>query len=225
MSFQREEDRNTQENTVLSQDSGIGSLAGILAGIQTSLADLSAASKSQTAAFQALHEDLLVQEDTGEETEGNDGASHTVDPNCVVTALLDSSENGAIQPPGQESSDTEPKTDLLDSLTQAFISSEKKSPAIASKIADLIDSLLSGNLSAETAKERGEKYLPPENCNRVCTVTVNEEIWDLLPRRDRTVDLAFQRVQDTLIQGVSSLALLADKLAKDVQSKSPLNTT
>ena len=76
MSFQREEDRNTQENTVLSQDSGIGSLAGILAGIQTSLADLSAASKTQTAAFQALHEDLLVQEDTGDvETEGNDGAS------------------------------------------------------------------------------------------------------------------------------------------------------
>lgn len=66
MSFQREEDRNTQENTVLSQDSGIGSLAGILAGIQTSLADLSAASKTQTAAFQALHEDLLVQEDTGD---------------------------------------------------------------------------------------------------------------------------------------------------------------
>ena len=90
MSLQREEDRNTQENTVLSQDSGIGSLAGILAGIQTSLADLSAASKTQTAAFQALHEDLLVQEDTGDlETEGNDGASHTVDPNCVVTALLD----------------------------------------------------------------------------------------------------------------------------------------
>ena len=226
MSFQREEDRNTQENTVLSQDSGIGSLAGILAGIQTSLADLSAASKTQAAAFQALHEDLLVQEDTGDlETEGNDGASHTVDPNCVVTALLDSSEDGAIQPPSQESSDTEPKTDLLDSLTQAFISYEKKSPAIASKIADLIDSVLSGNLSAETAKEREKKYHPPENCNRVCTVTVNEEIWDLLPRQDRTVDLAFQRVQDTLIQGLSSLALLADKLAKDVQSKSPVNTT
>ncbi|CAB4019063.1 Gag-Pro-Pol poly [Paramuricea clavata] len=77
----------------------------------------------------------------------------------------------------------------------------------------------------ETAKERGEKYLPPENCNRVCTVTVNEEIWDLLPRRDRIVDLALQRVQDTLIQGLSSLALLADKLSKGVQSKSPLNTT
>jgi hypothetical protein len=176
MSFQREEDRNTQENTVLSQDSGIGSLAGILAGIQTLLADLSAASKTQTAAFQALHEDLLIQEDTGDlETEGNDSASHTVDPNCVVTALLDSREDGAIQPPGQESSDTEPKTDLLHSLTQAFISSEKNSPAIASKIADLIDSVLSENLSAETSKERGEKYLPPENCNRECTVTVNEQ--------------------------------------------------
>ena len=88
--------------------------------------------------------------------------------------------------------DTERKTDLLDSLTQAFISSEKKSPAIATKIADLIDSVLSGKLSAETAKEHGEKYSPPENCTSICTVTVNEEIWDFLPRRGRTVDLAFQ---------------------------------
>ena len=144
----------------------------------------------------------------------SDGASRTVDPTRVVSDLLDSSSDGATQP-SQERSDTQPKTDLLDSLTQAFISSEKKSSAIATKIADLIDSILSGKLSAETAMEHGEKYFPPENCTSICTVAVNEEIWDLLPRRGRTVDLAFQRVQETLNQGLSSLALLADQLAKN----------
>ena len=200
MSTQREEATNIEENMVLSQDLGIGALAGILRGIQTSLADLAAASRTQTAAFETLHEDFLLQDDTGDENNESDGSSRTVDPTRVVSDLLDSSSDGATQS-SQERSDTELKSDLLNSLTQAFISSEKKSSAIATKIADLIDSVLSGKLSAETAKKHGEKYFPP-----------------------RTVDLAFQRVQETLIQGLSSLALLADQLAKNARSKTPLDT-
>ena len=128
-------------------------------------------------------------------------------------------------PHSEQSSDTEPKLDLLESLTQAYIPSQKKSPAVAEKIAALINSILSGKLSPEVAKERGGKYFPPENCENVCTSLVNEEIWDLLPRRSRSVDLAFQRVQETLTQGISSIALLADKLAKDVQNKQTPNMT
>ena len=60
MSAFREEERNSQEDKNSSQEVGIGTLAGILQGIQTSLADLSAATKSQSAAFQSLHEDLLL---------------------------------------------------------------------------------------------------------------------------------------------------------------------
>ena len=41
----------------------------------------------------------------------------------------------------------------------------------------------------------------------------------MLLRRSRTVDLAFQRVQETLTQCVSSLALLADQLVSKVQIK------
>ena len=224
MSAFREEERNSQEDKNSSQEVGIGTLAGIFQGILTSLADLSAATKSQSAAFESLHEDLLLHEDSSDEQKDSDsGKTSTVDPTRVVTALLASSSDGVNSQPttSQASSDTEQKSDLLDSLTQAFISSVKKSPPIATQIADLIDNILSGKLSADTAKERGEKYFPPENCSRVGTVTVNEEIWDLLSRRAKTVDLAFQRVQDTLTQGLSSLALLADKLAKDAQT----NTT
>ena len=64
MSASREEERNLQEDKNSSQEVGIGALAGILQGIQTSLADLSAATKSQSAAFQSLHEDLLLKRRT-----------------------------------------------------------------------------------------------------------------------------------------------------------------
>ena len=47
---------------------------------------------------------------------------------------------------------------------------------------------------------------------------MNEEIWDLLSRKNRSVDLAFHRVQEPLIHGLSSLTILADRLFKDIQS-------
>ena len=47
---------------------------------------------------------------------------------------------------------------------------------------------------------------------------VNKEIWDLLSRKNRSVDLAFQCVQEPLIHGLSSLTILADRLFKDIQS-------
>ena len=154
MSASREDERNSQEDKNSSQEVGIGALAGILQGIQTSLADLSAATKSQSAAFQSLHEDLLLREDSSEEHKDNDsGETGTVDPTNVVTALLASSGDGVNRQPttSQASSDTEQKSDLHDSLTQAFISSVQKSPPIATQIADLID-ILSGKLSATRRK-------------------------------------------------------------------------
>ena len=154
---------------------------------------LSASSKAQTAAFQCIQEDILLR-DVSNDDDKDDTANSTVDPTCVVSALLDSSE-GTVNNNWDavlERSDTEQQSDLLDSLTQVFLSSEKKSPPVSTKIADLIDSVLSGKLSTDTAKEYGEKYFLAENCGRLCPVTVNEEIWDLLPRRARSVDLAFQ---------------------------------
>ena len=83
--------------------------------------------------------------------------------------------------------------------------------------------MASGVLSPETVKERVDKYPPPENCKFLCTTTINEEVWDLLPRRSKTVDLAFQKVQELLVQGLSSLSLLGDQLVKDLQTGKPTN--
>ena len=48
----------------------------------------------------------------------------------------------------------------------------------------------------ETVKERVDKYPAPENGKFLCTTTISEEVWDLLPRRSRTVYLAFQKIQE-----------------------------
>ena len=97
MSAPREEDRNSQEDKNLSQEAGIGALAGILQGIQTSLADLSAATKRQSDAFQSLHEDLLLRDDSSDRHKDTDsGKTSMVDPTRVVTVLLASSSDHII---------------------------------------------------------------------------------------------------------------------------------
>ena len=113
---------------------------------------------------------------------------------------------------------------MVDSLTQAFTTSKVTSPAIEGKIAELIDNMLIGELSAETVKERVKKHPLPENCKFLAVTMMNEEIWDLLPRKSRTVDLAFQRVQEPLLQGISALTKLAGKLVKDINDGKTLDT-
>ena len=81
-----------------------------------------------------------------------------------------------------------------------------------------VNNILTGELSQDSVKERGEKYPPPANCKYLTATMVNEEIWDLLSRKNRSVDLAFQRVQEPLVHGLSSLTILANRLFKDIQS-------
>ena len=76
--------------------------------------------------------------------------------------------------------------------------------------------MLVRGLSTETVKERAEKHSPPENCKYLSVTSVNEEIWDLLSPKTRSVDLAFQRVQEPLLQRLSELTNLTGKLVKDI---------
>ena len=79
------ETQETTDNPGFSQETGIGALAGILQGIQTMLADLSASSKAQTADFQCIQQDILLRDDSNDDDE-DDTANSAVDPTCVVSA-------------------------------------------------------------------------------------------------------------------------------------------
>ncbi|XP_022809676.1 uncharacterized protein LOC111346668 [Stylophora pistillata] len=205
----RENDRGTTEVN----------MATVLQGLQTTLAQLAKNSELQTEAIQNWKEDILLcsDDEDSEDTPAIDDntSDNTLDIAATLNNVLDSSDNSkttSVKSP--ESGPTQ--SVLVDSLTQAFTTSKVTSPAIEGKIAELIDNMLIGGLSAETVKERVEKHPPPENCKFLAVTMVNEEIWDLLPRKSRAVDLAFQRVQEPLLQGISALTKLAGKLVKDI---------
>ena len=186
-----------------------------------SLAQLAKSSELQTETLQNLREDLIFRSDDDELDGLSDGNSltggTTLDVEFAVDDVLSTkSANNIENTTPAKRPDPRSQVSLIDSLTQAFTSSKKTSPAIAGKIAELVDSMLVGGLSTGTVKERAEKHSPPENCKYLLVTTVNEEIWDLLSRKTRSVDLTFQRVQEPLLQGLSALTNLAGKLVKDI---------
>jgi hypothetical protein len=70
---------------------------------------------------------------------------------------------------------------VVDSLTQAFTPQKATSPPIEGQIAELINNMLVGGLSAEMVKDRVEKHPPPENCENLfwicCREKVGQWIW------------------------------------------------
>ena len=75
------------EDVVLSTEGTSFGSAEILQSIQSSLVDLAKASKDQSTAFQNLHEDILLRQDSDVATEQG-GETDTVDPTNIVNALL-----------------------------------------------------------------------------------------------------------------------------------------
>ena len=188
---QRENDSGTTEVN----------MATVLQGLQTTMAQLAKNSELQTEAIQNLKEDILLcsgDEDTEDNPALEDGRRDSeLDIAATLDHVLDSSDinnTTAVKSPESGS-----QSALVESLTQAFTKSKVTSPAIEGKIAELIDNMLIGGLSAETVKERVDKHSPPDNCKFLAVTMINEEIWKLLPRKSRAVDLAFQRVQEPLL--------------------------
>lgn len=197
-------------------------LASVLLGLENSIAQLTRASETQAEAFHSLKDEIFLQPEPADtENEEDEPSGAHVDPTVTMNNLIAGASKAAnagqtLSGGAKNTSASGADTDILDSLTQALISNTKKSKAVDAKIASLIDNILTGDFPEATAKEKGEKYPPPENCKHL-TVTVNEEIWDLMSRKNRSVDLAFQKVQEPLVQGLSALVMLVDRLVKDIQ--------
>ena len=162
--------------------------------------------ETQTSTLQNIQDDLLLRfDDNGSDanaeiTESFDGNMLDVE-STLDRALAQRAESGDTA--NNDSSvlrpDPGPQSSVVDSLTQAFTPQKATSPPIEGQIAELINNMLVGGLSAEMVKDRVEKHPPPENCENLSVTTVNEEVWDLLPRKSRSVDLAFQAVQATML--------------------------
>ena len=160
------------ETTKRDKDRGMTkvNMAAVLQGLQMTLAHLAKNSELQTEAIQNLKEEFLLcsgDEDTEDTSAMDDSTSdNALDIAATLNNVLDS----------VKSPESGSQSALVDSLTQAFTTSKVTSPAIEGKIAELINNMLIGGLSAEMVKERVEKHLPPENCKFLAVTMVNEEI-------------------------------------------------
>ena len=107
----------------------------VLQGLTATLAQLAKASETQTAMIASLKEDIILRADSDEGEESEEDKNDTVDINAVVNNMLDSSDSHTN--PGTNTAkktascpDSGSQDDILDSLTQAFVQSKEKSPAI-----------------------------------------------------------------------------------------------
>ena len=145
-----------------------GNMAGILQGLQTTPPQLAKSSELQTETLQNLREDIILRsddEEIGHISAGNNPTGgNTLDVESAVNDVLGTnSANNNERTTPVKNPDPGSQASLINSLTQAYTSSKKTSPAIAGKIAELVDSMLVGGLSTETVKEQAEKHSPPEN--------------------------------------------------------------
>ena len=76
------------------------------------------------------------------------------------------------------------------------------------------NNILTGELFQDPVKERGKNYPPSANSKYLIPTMVNEE----MNRNSKTVDRTFQCVQEPIVEGLPSFAILADRLFKDSQS-------
>ena len=77
--------------------------------------------------------------------------------------------------------------------------------------------MLMGALSADTVKERQDKNPAPDNCEYLSVTTVNEEIWDLMSRGTRSVDLPSKEHRNHLFKVYICLVVWAGKQVSDIQ--------
>ena len=111
------------------------SMAVILKGLNDTLVQRAKASETQTATLTSLKEDILLCTDSNEEAEEEDSNTSNMQLNisAMLNNVLDPSDSGVAKK--SACSDSEKQNDVLESLTQAFVQTKDKSPAITEKVA------------------------------------------------------------------------------------------
>ena len=108
--------------------------------------------------------DPTVEDD---ENVGSENAASLDINNTLAKVLATTSVAVSDKETSQDSAvpaDSGPQSEFLESPTQAFIPNVQKSSPIESKVARLVDNMLTGDLSPVTVQEQVEKYPPPAYC-------------------------------------------------------------
>ena len=143
MSDEDEFHQLTDEAEGLEAQSSEDKMAGILLGLQSTLKELTQASRSQTETLSSIRGDLLLQSDaTDQDERSGNGTENDLNISSIVANLLDSSTEHEAP---KSSPDAAVDDDVIDSLTQAYLANPKQSPPVETKIASFIEQVLTGD--------------------------------------------------------------------------------
>lgn len=109
----------------------------------------------------------------------------------------------------QSSSATKPSK-LLDRVNQKY--GIKEGQELDDEICDVVKTTLTKALSEEEMTALTSKYDTPKNCELLTKVKVNQLIWDKLEPTVRTNDLKLQKIQGSMMKGVTAMNRVMEKV-------------
>ena len=100
--------------------------------------------------------------------------------------------------------------DVLSEIANDFKLDNKKGPAVNQHLAKIVQGLMREKLSEEVLTETQNRYNRPENCDCLSTTKVSHLIGDKLKPETRSNDIKLQRVQSTLVKGVTPMVSIVE---------------
>lgn len=104
------------------------------------------------------------------------------------------------------------KQAFMDDLSMASGKQEQRGPKIDDTMATGLNIMMRSKLE-ETEQLRKDTF-PPANCDGLCSVKVNAEVWARISALAKHKDLKMQNVGNHLVAGTTQLAYLVDNFTK-----------
>ena len=123
-----------------------------------------------------------------------DSEPESSDIKCLIN------ETNAKDPAGNEA-------DILCDIAQDYDLDDQCGSPVGDKLAAMLNKMARRKL-----KEKLNKYSRTQNCENLVGAKVNPEIWSKMRPETRSRDLKMQKIQNTILKGITPLAELSDSL-------------
>lgn len=133
-----------------------------------------------------------------------------------IESLLDNRTKAAEDTTGKASNE-DPKSMVLACIKQDLQADEVGDP-IDTELSAIITSLLTKGMAEDKLQEKMTKIARPQNCEALTKVKVNQLIWDNLSANVRSQDLRMQKVQTSLIKGITGVVIATNKILSRLDS-------
>lgn len=165
-----------------------------------------------------LHIELSPDSDEEQKSKSQkQGTKQPLQPAALTENLI----NAMFDNPSEQTE----KSDCNDSISELWdlpkLKVPEKGPAVSQSLANLINTACTSQCLTDTIQG---KYKIPENCDKLISPMVNNEIWKILPKRAQTYDKSFSDIQNLVAAGMVPIMKLADILKPQIAANQEAKT-